>query len=52
MEELQGELAAMAKAQSEADAIRADENAAWKEASEDLEKGVKGIQGVHRQFCF
>merc|ERR550514_958862 len=33
VQELQDELAAMAKLQSEMDAIRADENAAWKEAS-------------------
>eukprot|EP00747_Dinoflagellata_sp_TGD_P146443 gnl/TRDRNA2_/TRDRNA2_176692_c8_seq8.p1 gnl/TRDRNA2_/TRDRNA2_176692_c8~~gnl/TRDRNA2_/TRDRNA2_176692_c8_seq8.p1 ORF type:complete len:398 (+),score=171.88 gnl/TRDRNA2_/TRDRNA2_176692_c8_seq8:73-1194(+) len=44
--ELQSELAAMAKLQAEMDKIREDENAAWKEASGDLEKGVAGIQGA------
>merc|ERR1719321_1773279 len=44
--ELQSELAALAKLQSEMDKGRADENAAWKEASSDLEKAVTGIQGA------
>merc|ERR1719271_2342775 len=44
--ELQSELAAMAKLQEEMDKVRADENAAWKEASSDLEKAITGIQGA------
>merc|ERR1719321_1058749 len=44
--ELQSELAALAKLQEEMDGVRADENAAWKEASSDLEKAVTGIQGA------
>merc|ERR1719281_345506 len=46
VEELQAELAAMAKLQSEMDKTRADEKAAWEEASSDLEKGITGIQGA------
>eukprot|EP00747_Dinoflagellata_sp_TGD_P146438 gnl/TRDRNA2_/TRDRNA2_176692_c8_seq3.p1 gnl/TRDRNA2_/TRDRNA2_176692_c8~~gnl/TRDRNA2_/TRDRNA2_176692_c8_seq3.p1 ORF type:complete len:396 (+),score=174.38 gnl/TRDRNA2_/TRDRNA2_176692_c8_seq3:73-1188(+) len=44
--ELQSELAALAKLQEQMDKVRADENAAWKEASSDLEQAVKGVQGA------
>merc|ERR1719247_992760 len=40
---LQEELAAIAKAQAEADEIRAGEAAAWKEAKADYESGVEGV---------
>ena len=40
---LQAELAAIAKAQKEADAMRAEEGAAWKEAKADYESGVEGV---------
>jgi len=40
---LQAELAAIAKAQKEADAMRAEEAAAWKEAKADYESGVEGV---------
>ena len=40
---LQAELAAIAKAQKEADAMRAEEAAAWKEAKADYEAGVEGV---------
>merc|ERR1719271_207991 len=40
---LQAELAAIAKAQKEATAMRAEEAAAWKEAKADYESGVEGV---------
>merc|ERR1719271_2044960 len=40
---LKEELAAIAKAQAEADEIRAAEAAAWKEAKADYESGVEGV---------
>merc|ERR1719353_2641448 len=40
---LQAELAGIAKAQKEADAMRAEEGAAWKEAKADYESGVEGV---------
>merc|ERR1719473_2437491 len=40
---LQSELAAIAKAQKEADAMRAEEAAAWAEAKADYESGVEGV---------
>ena len=40
---LQAELAAIAKAQKEADAMRAEEAAAWAEAKADYESGVEGV---------
>merc|ERR1719230_349763 len=40
---LQGELGAIAKAQKEATAMRAEEAAAWKEAKADYEAGVEGV---------
>merc|ERR1719408_964350 len=40
---LQAELAAIAKAQKEADAMRAEEAAAWKDAKADYESGVEGV---------
>merc|ERR1719473_667891 len=40
---LQSELAAIAKAQKEADAMRAQEAAAWAEAKADYESGVEGV---------
>merc|ERR1719324_1866992 len=40
---LQSELAAIAKAQKKADAMRAEEAAAWAEAKADYESGVEGV---------
>merc|ERR1719407_330974 len=40
---LQEELGAIAAAQKEADAMRAEEGAAWKEAKADYESGVEGV---------
>merc|ERR1719486_526821 len=40
---LEAELLAIAKAQAEADEIRAGEAAAWKEAKADYESGVEGV---------
>jgi len=42
--ELQKELAEITKSQAEMDKIRQEENAAYKEAKADLEKGVDGIR--------
>merc|ERR1719420_2084538 len=41
--DLQKELAELASLQSEMDKMRADENAAYKEAKSDLEKGIAGV---------
>merc|ERR1719240_745217 len=41
---LQKELADLSRAQSEMDKIRAEENAAFKKNSAEMEKGLKGIQ--------
>merc|ERR1719197_2076173 len=41
---LQAELAALAKSQSEMDAIRAEEKAAFDKAKAELELGVSGVQ--------
>jgi len=41
---LQGELAAVARAQSEMDKLRAEEKAAFDKNSAEMEKGVKGVQ--------
>jgi hypothetical protein len=41
---LQGELAALAKQQAEADGIRAEEKAAFDKAKEELELGISGVQ--------
>jgi chromosome segregation ATPase len=46
VQEIQGELAALAKLQEEMDTTRADEKAAYDEASSDLEKAIKGVQGA------
>merc|ERR1719473_1045853 len=40
---LEAELLAIAKAQKEADAMRQEEAAAWKEAKADYESGVEGV---------
>jgi len=41
---LQGELAAMAKAKAEADALRAANNASYKTNSAELAQGIKGVK--------
>merc|ERR1719226_23916 len=43
---LQGELAALAKLQSEMDQIRSDENAAYTKAKEELELGLTGVRNA------
>ncbi|CAK0816103.1 unnamed protein product, partial [Prorocentrum cordatum] len=44
VKELQGELAALAKLQSEMDKIRSEENAAYNKAKADLTLGLKGVR--------
>merc|ERR1719226_420896 len=46
VKELQGELAALAKLQSEMDQIRSDENAAYTKAKEELELGLTGVRNA------
>merc|ERR1711862_851250 len=41
---LQKELADLAKAQAEMDKLRAEENAAFKTNSAEMEKGIEGVQ--------
>jgi len=41
---LQNELASMAKAKAEADALREEENAAYKKNSAEMELGIKGVK--------
>merc|ERR1719243_386747 len=43
VKELQAELAALAKEQTEMDKIRAEQNAAYKDAKADLELGLSGV---------
>merc|ERR1719353_391053 len=43
VKELQAELAALAKEQAEMDKIRAEQNAAYKDAKADLELGLSGV---------
>merc|ERR1719409_2607184 len=44
VKDLQAELAALAKMQAEMDKVRADQNAAYREAKADLELGLSGVQ--------
>merc|ERR1719171_2766190 len=44
VKELQAELAELAKLQAEMDKVRADQNAAYKEAKADLELGLTGVR--------
>merc|ERR1719442_276884 len=44
VKELQAELAALAKLQSEMDSIRSEENAAYTKAKADLTLGLKGVR--------
>merc|ERR1719253_1188678 len=46
VKELQAELAALAKLQSEMDKIRAEENAAYTKAKADLELGLTGVRNA------
>merc|ERR1719502_533720 len=51
--ELEAELAALAKTQSEMDKIRAEENANYKVASSELKQGLTGVRkalGVLRDY--
>jgi len=53
VKELQAELAATAKSQSEMDSIRAEQKAAYDTAKADLEMGISGVQkalGVLRDY--